>query len=88
MFYPQTDSQLKRQNNIMDVYLQAFINFEQNDWVKLLLIAEFAYNNAKNASTNHTPFELNCKYHSQISYEKDIDFRSKFKSTDKLLAEL
>ena len=23
----------------------------------------FAYNNAKNASTSHTPFELNCGYH-------------------------
>ena len=51
-------------------------------------MAEFAYNNAKNASTNHTPFELNCSYHPQISYEEEVDSYSKFKSADKLSAEL
>ena len=71
----------------MDVYLWAFVNFEQNDWAKLLPIAEFAYNNAKNASTGHTPFELNYGYHPWISYEEKADPRSKSKSADKLLAE-
>ena len=51
-------------------------------------MAEFAYNNTKNASTSHTPFKLNCKYHCRVFYEEDIDFRSKFKSANKLLAEL
>ncbi len=27
-FYPQTDSQTKRQNSIMKSYLRAFVNFE------------------------------------------------------------
>lgn len=43
--------------------LQAFANGEQNDWVKLLLMAEFTYKNAKNASIGHTPFKLNYKFH-------------------------
>ena len=47
----------------MEAYLRAFVNFEQNDWAKLLSMAEFTYNNAKNASTSHTPFELNYSYH-------------------------
>ena len=47
----------------MEAYLRAFVNFEQNDWARLLPMAEFAYINAKNASTGHTPFELNCGYH-------------------------
>ena len=51
-------------------------------------MAKFAYNNAKNASTGHTPFKLNCGYHPRVSYEKDIDFLSKSKSTDKLSAKL
>ena len=42
----------------MQVYLKAFVNWEQNNWVKLLLIAEFAYNNVKNASTSYTSFKL------------------------------
>ena len=51
-------------------------------------MAEFAYNNAKNASTDHTPFEFNYGYHPQVSYKEDIDPRSKSKSADELSAEL
>lgn len=36
-------------------------------------MAEFVYNNAKNASTGHTLFKLNCGFHPQVSFEKDID---------------
>ena len=50
-------------------------------------MAEFAYNNAKNTSTGHTPFELNCGYHPRMSYKEDVDFRSQSKLADKLLAE-
>ncbi len=39
-------------------------------------MAKFAYNNAKNASTGHTPFELNRGYHPQASYKEDINPRS------------
>ena len=75
-FYPQTDGQTERQNSTMEAYLRAFINFEQNDWARLLLMAEFAYNNAKNASTGHRPFELNCGYHLCVSFKEDTDPRS------------
>ena len=51
-------------------------------------MAEFVYNNAKNASTGHTPFKLNCRYHPCISFEKDINPCSQSKTADKLLAEL
>ena len=56
-FHPQTDGQTERQNSTMEAYLRAFVNFEQDDWARFLPMAEFAYNNAKNASTGHTPFE-------------------------------
>ena len=51
-------------------------------------MVKFAYNNAKNASTGHIPFELNCGYYLWMLYEKKVDFRSKSKSADKLLAKL
>ncbi len=72
----------------MEAYLWAFINFKQDDWVKLLPMAEFAYNNVKNASTGHTSFELNYGYHSRASYKEDVDPRSQSKSIDKLATEL
>ena len=87
-FYLQTDSQTERQNSTMKAYLQDFINFEHNDWARLLPMAEFAYNNAKNSSTGHTPFKLNCGYHPCIFFEKNTDPRSQSKSANKLSAEL
>ncbi len=72
----------------MKAYLRAFVNFEQNDWAKLLPMAEFAYNNAKNASIGHTHFELNYGYHPQASYKEDINPRSQSKSADELATEL
>ncbi len=87
-FHPQTDGQTEKQNSTMEVYLRVFVNFEQNDWARLLLMAEFAYNNAKNASTGHTPFELNCGYHPRASYKKNVDPRSQSKSAHELATEL
>ena len=51
-------------------------------------MAEFAYNNAKNASTGHTPFELNYAYYPWMSYEKKVDLYSKSKLAEKLSVEL
>ena len=62
-FYSQINGQTERQNSTMEAYLRAFMNWKQNDWARLLPMAEFAYNNAKNASTGHTPFKLNCGFH-------------------------
>ncbi len=51
-------------------------------------MAEFAYNNAKNASTGHIPFELNCGYHARVSFEDDVDLRSRSRSANELAEEL
>ncbi len=87
-FQPQTDDQTERQNSMMEAYLRAFVNWEQDDWARLLSMAEFAYNNAKNASTSHTLFELNCGYHPRVSFEEDIGPRSRSRCANKLTKEL
>ena len=51
-------------------------------------MAEFAYKNAKNASTGHTPFELNCGYHSRVFFEEDIDSCYRFCSANRLAEKL
>ena len=51
-------------------------------------MAEFAYNNAKNASIGHTLFELNCGYYPYISYEKDLNLRLKSRNMEELSSEL
>ena len=87
-FYPQINGQTKKQNSTMEAYLRVFINCKQDDWVRLLLMAEFAYNNAKNASAGHTLFELNYGYHPRVSFKEDVNPRSKSRSANKLVEEL
>ena len=51
-------------------------------------MAEFAYNNAKNTSTNYISFELNCGYHLQVFYKKDVNLCFQSKLVDKLATKL
>ncbi len=51
-------------------------------------MAEFAYNNAKNASTGHTPFKLNCGYYPKVSFKEDVDPCSRSCSANELTKEL
>ena len=66
-FHSQTDGQTERQKSTIETYFRAFVNYEQNDWARLLSMAEFAYNNAKNARIGHTPFKLNYGYYPRVS---------------------
>ena len=66
-FYPQTNSQTEKQNQTLEQYLRAYVNYQQDDWARLLLIAEYAYNNAVNASTRLTPFKV------LLGYNPDFD---------------
>jgi hypothetical protein len=68
-FHPQTDGQTERQNQTMEQYLRAFCNYEQDNWVELLPLAEFAYNNAIHASTRMTPFWANYHYHPVMQFK-------------------
>ena len=51
-------------------------------------MAEFAYNNAKNASIGYTLFELNCGFYPRVSYEKDVHPSLKSKIANQLATEL
>ena len=51
-------------------------------------MAEFTYNNAKNVSTSHTSFKLNCSYYPRMFYKDEINPHFKPKSTDELSVEL
>ncbi len=72
----------------MEAYLRAFVNRKQDDYARLLPIAEFAYNNTKNTSTSQTSFKFNCDYYPRISFEEDVDPRLRSRSANKLAEEL
>ncbi len=87
-FHPQTNGQTKRQNNNIEAYLRIFVNWEQDDLVRLLPMAEFTENNTQNASIGHNLFKLNCNYHLRVSFKEDVVSCSKSRSTNKLVEEL
>jgi len=62
-FHPQTNGQTERLNQTIEAYLRAFVSHEQNDWVQLLPMAEFAYNNSVTMGHGITPFYTNYGFH-------------------------
>ena len=51
-------------------------------------MAEFSYNNARNTSTGYTLFKLNCRYHTRVSYKKDLNPCSQSKTAEELSSKL
>jgi len=58
-FHRQTDGQTERTNAILEQYLRAYINYQQDDWCGYLPMAEFAYNNGYQETMKNTAFFAN-----------------------------
>ena len=65
-YHPQTDGQSERMNQTVETYLRHYVNMKQSNWVQLLPMAQFTYNNARNETTGKTPFEANYGYHPEV----------------------
>ena len=61
-FHPQTDGQTERTNQTLEQYLRAYVNYRQDNWVQLLPLAQFAFNNSK-CVTGISPFYANYGFH-------------------------
>jgi hypothetical protein len=53
----------------MEQYLLAFSNYEQDNWVELLPLGEFASNNAIHMSPRITPFWASYHYHPVMQFK-------------------
>ena len=62
-YHPQTDGQMERINQEIGMFLQHYVNYQQDNWTDWLATAEFSYNNKKHMVTRRTPFELNFGKH-------------------------
>ena len=70
------------------MYLKAFVNWKQNNLVKLLLIAEFDYNHIKNTNTRHTLLNSIIATTPEFFFEKNVHFCSKSYFANKLAKNL
>jgi len=66
-FHPQTDRQTERLNLTIEAYLRAFVGHEQDNWVGLHLMAEFAYSNSITMGNGMSPFYANYGFHPESS---------------------
>ncbi|KAF8747804.1 Chromo (CHRromatin Organization MOdifier) domain [Rhizoctonia solani] len=57
-YHPESNGQTERVNQFIEFYLRSYVAADHSDWATWLPLAEYAYNNAKHASTGKTPFEL------------------------------
>jgi hypothetical protein len=58
-FHPQTNGQTEQINQKIEAYLRFFIHYEMDNWVGLLPMAEFVYNNSITQATGMSPFYAN-----------------------------
>src|SRR6266446_7153343 len=75
-YHPEGDRQTEHTNQVLEQYLWTYMNYQQDDWAMLLLMAEFAYNNAMNVMMGVSPFFANKGYHLEFTADLQADTSS------------
>jgi hypothetical protein len=92
-FHPQMDGQTEQMNAVMEQYLQAHVNYLQDDWAEWLPLAECAANNQGSETTGSSPFFANkgfdprCQFDLSLVATNDINDQRAL-TTSKALAEI
>jgi hypothetical protein len=68
-YHPESNGQTKHVNQIVEMYLHFYINYDQDDWSDFLPLAEFTYNNTSHSSTSESPFFLNKGFHPTLDIQ-------------------
>src|SRR6266436_7898492 len=66
-YHLEGDGQTEWINRVLEQYLCAYMNYQQDNWAPLLPLAEFAYNNATSKTTGVSPFFANKGYHPRMT---------------------
>jgi transposase InsO family protein len=75
-YHPQTNGQTERIIQIIEFYLRSYCNYEQNDSVSMLAMAEYAYNNSKHLSTKVSPFYANYGFELRTNWRTEVQVRN------------
>src|SRR5258708_10086285 len=62
-YHPEGDGQMEQINQVLEQYLCAYMNYQQDNWALLLPLAEFTYNNPVSTTTGISPFVATKGYH-------------------------
>jgi hypothetical protein len=61
-YHPQTDGQTERTNQVLEQYLRCYLDYDMDNWVELLPLAEFAHNTQHHSALGMSPFEATYGY--------------------------
>src|SRR5260370_41527292 len=75
-YHLEGDRQMECTNQVLEQYLWIYMNYQQDNWAMLLLMAEFAYNNAMNAMMGVSPFFVNKGYHPEFTADPQANTSS------------
>jgi hypothetical protein len=74
-YHPETDGATEQLNQTLKQYLRHFVNYQQDNWIKLLLTAQLAYNATATLITEMSPFYANYGFNLKISWKaRDIKY--------------
>ena len=62
-YHPQTDGQSERMNAVIEQYLRAYVSYQQDNWVTILVTCEFAAKNHFSETLKTSPFLANYGWH-------------------------
>jgi len=65
-YHLEANGQSERTNQTLEQCLRLYCNYQQDNWAKLLPLAEFTFNNVPLASTRISPFFANKDYHPRL----------------------
>ena len=75
IYHFQTNDQTKKQNQIFEIYLKCYVNYQQNDCTKWFNITKFAYNNNFHIVIDKTSFQM--LYDNDIRLKKIVQKNAK-----------
>jgi len=75
-YHSKGDEQTEHTNQTLKQYLYVYFNYQQDNWSKLLPLAEFSYNSALSTTTSFSPFFANKGYHPNISIHSECNIAS------------
>ena len=68
-FHPKTNGQSENANQEAERHLQSYVNYFQDNWVRLLLMEEFSVNANISATIKVLPFLATKSYNPRMSFD-------------------
>ena len=72
-YHLEANGQTKCTNQTLEQFLRIYCNYQQLDWLQLLPLAEFVYNNTPSSTTGVFPFYANKGYYPKIELQVEND---------------